>query len=294
MSYRRPQRGRHPLTRIYKWLFDRNIFPFSKAWLQRSFSFFFRRRRSLDQRTPVHTVGLFIARSYDRKHIVPYFSGLVACSVCVVASFCVEAAVQALWMNRVSARGWEMALILLWCHSRNREKRMGALWDLPFILPSLLLPPLCPPPRFSCSVTGSYYRLVTHTTAPSSTQSPLTHPKYSFAISPCPALPSPALPVPGPQTLAPFVKIPISRPRSGAQAKKAANLVHVCVYLCVYICVSLTDPLTKVGFWGSEGTQPVNENPWSKYHRHTQQPVHYSCYGSRGVANQYLLTVHPD
>lgn len=29
--------------------------------------------------------------------------------------------------------------------------------------------------------------------------------------------------------------------------------------------------------------------PGGKYHRHTQQPVHYSYHGKKGVANQYLL-----
>ena len=68
---------------------------------------------------------------------------------------------------------------------------------------------------------------------------PLTHPRCSLAIFPSPALPCPALPVSALWTLAQVAKIPISRPRSGAQAKTPANLVCVClcVCVCVWVCV---------------------------------------------------------
>lgn len=87
---------------------------------------------------------------------------------------------------------------------------------------------LVPTPRFSCPVMGSYYMLVTH-----SRPCPLqTIPLLS---SPGPGLPCPALPVPAQQTLAPAAKIPISHPRSGTQAKTAANLVCVCVFIRVSV-----------------------------------------------------------
>lgn len=53
----------------------------------------------------------------------PLIFGLVASAACIIASFCVKATVQALWMKQIYTRGWEMALIPLWCHSRNWEKR---------------------------------------------------------------------------------------------------------------------------------------------------------------------------
>lgn len=208
-----------------------------------SSSFFFSQPTTLfssRQHTPTHwinSIELFIAQSHDRKHIVLYLLGLVACSACIVASFWVEAAVQALWMNWVSARGWEMALIPLWCHSRDKEKR-GSIMRPP-IHSSVSLSPRRAHPWFSCPVMGSYYRPVTYTPPPHPhTQSPLTHPGCSHAIFPSTTLPCSALSVPTPIDFGPSCKIPISHPRSGAQGKKAANLVHVCV--CVFICVSLT------------------------------------------------------
>lgn len=144
----------------------------------------------------INSIGIFIAQSRDRKHIVPYLLGLVACSAWIIASFWVEAAVQALWMNWVSARGWEMALIPLWCHSRDKEKR-GSFMKPPIHLSVSSLspcPPPPPPPYFSCPVMGSYYRLVTHPRP--QLKSPLTHPRCSLAIFPNPVLPCPAVPVP--------------------------------------------------------------------------------------------------
>lgn len=146
------------------------------------------------QHTPTHwinSIGLFIAQSHDRKHIVPYLLGLVACSACIIASFWAEAAVQPLWMKWVSARGWEMALIPLWCHSRDKEKRgsfMRTSHSSFCLSPSLR----CAHPRFSCPVMDSNYRpVVTHPPPP--TQSPLTHSRCSLAIfpsPPCPACPA--------------------------------------------------------------------------------------------------------
>ncbi len=144
---------------------------------------------SFHQHTPTHwmnSIGLFIAQSHDRKHIVPYLLGLVACSACIIASFWVEAAVQALWMNWVSARGWKMALIPLWCHSRDKEKR-GSFMRPP-IHSSVFLPLRCAQPQFSCPVMGSYYRLVTHPPTP-----PLSHPSPTRDA---PLLSSPALSCP--------------------------------------------------------------------------------------------------
>lgn len=66
------------------------------------------------------------------------------------------------------------------------------------------------------------------------------------------------------------------------------------------MCVSLTDPPSKVGLGLGHKDRVVSvysqsvRIPGGKYHRHTQQPVHYSSHGKRGVANQYLFTVHPD
>lgn len=140
-----------------------------------------------------------------------------------------------LWMNWVSARGYEMALIPLWCHSRDKEKRE-----------SFMRPPIHPSVSLSLALSAvptpaplvlSWVHITGWWLILPPTQSPLTHPRCSLAIVPSPALPCPALLVPAPWTLAPVAKIPISRPRSGAQAKKAANLVHVCV--CVFICVSV-------------------------------------------------------
>ncbi len=88
---------------------------------------------------------------------------------------------------------------------------------------------------------GSYYRLVIHPPPLLSHLSPTRDaPPLS---SPGPVLPCPALLVPALWALAAVAKIPISRPRSGTQAKKAANLVHVCVGMCLYMCV----PPYKVG-----------------------------------------------
>lgn len=66
------------------------------------------------------------------------------------------------------------------------------------------------------------------------------------------------------------------------------------------MCVRLTDPPSKVGLGlGHEGRAVRVHNqsetiPGGKYHRHTQQPVHYSYHIRRGVADQYLFTVHTD
>lgn len=126
--------------------------------------------------------NLFIAQSHDTKHIVPYLLGLVACSACIIASFWVEAAAQALWMNWVSTRGWKMALIPPWSHSRD-EKR-GSFIRPPIHLWASFSLPLCPPcfpshPDFCFTVMGSYYKTVTHLPTPF-TQPPLTHIRCSL------------------------------------------------------------------------------------------------------------------
>lgn len=96
----------------------------------------------------------------------------------------------------------------------------------------LSLSPLCPPPvLLSCDgliLQAGESSLLAH--------SPLTHPGCSLAIFPSPALPCPAQPcLFQPHRLWPqSQKFPISRPRSCAQAKKAANLVHV--YVCINVC----------------------------------------------------------
>lgn len=64
----------------------------------------------------------------------------------------------------------------------------------------------------------------------------------------------------------------------------------MCVRARVYMCVSLTDPRPELG----SGAVKVDSLSVRKYCRHTQQPVHYSHHGKRGVANQYLVTVGPD
>lgn len=112
----------------------------------------------------INTIGLFIAQSHDRKHIVPYLLGLVACSACIIASFWVEAAAQPLWMNESppEAGRWHWSHCDVTPETRSKE---GALWDLPFIGLCLSLP-LCAQPLFSCPVMGSYFRLVTHPPAP--------------------------------------------------------------------------------------------------------------------------------
>lgn len=66
---------------------------------------------------------------------------------------------------------------------------------------------------------------------PHPTQSPITHPRCFLAIFPSPVPPCPSVPIPAQQTLALAVKIPISHPRSGAQAKTATNLVCICIYV---------------------------------------------------------------
>lgn len=179
------------------------------------------------QHTPtlwIKSIKLFIAPSHDRRHIVPYLLGLVACSSCIIASYWVEAAVQSLWMNWVSARGWEMALIPLWCHSRDKE-----LYETSHSFVCLFLSLSVPTP-------GSLVLWWVHITVwwliPQ-----LSHPSPSYDP---PLLSSLARPGPAPpflQTWALATKIPISRPRSGAQAKNTANLVHMCVYVCVYLVV---------------------------------------------------------
>lgn len=129
-------------------------------------------------------------------------------------------------------------------------------------------------PCFSCPVMGSCYRLLIHTPAalsPTPTPTPTLPDPPWLSSRPCPALP-----VPAPQTLAPLTKIPISRPCSGAQAQKAANLVHVCAHLCLYVC-RFNRPSARGEVRGSGGTRPV----------------HYSHHGKRGVANQYLVTAGP-
>lgn len=132
----------------------------------------------------MNSIGLFIAQSHDRKHIVPYLLGLVACSACIIASFWVEAAVQALWMNWISARGWEMALIPLWCHSRDKEKR-GSFMKPPI---QLFVSFFVPTPASLVLWWAHITKWVTH--PPPSTQSPLTHPRCSLCYLPRPALPS--------------------------------------------------------------------------------------------------------
>lgn len=144
----------------------------------------------------MNSIGLFIAQSHDRKHIVPYLLGLVACSACIIASFWVEAAVQALWMNQVSARGWEMAPIPLWCHSRDKEKR-GSFMRPPIHLYVFLSLSASAHPSslvlWWAHITGWCPPSPTSPTPTQSTHSPLTHPRHSLVIfpRPCPALPSP-------------------------------------------------------------------------------------------------------
>lgn len=105
---------------------------------------------SSQQHTPTHwinSIGLFLALWHDRKHIVPYLLGLVACSACVVASFCVEAAVQA-FMNELSLRqrlgdGTDPTVMSL---QRQWEERELYETSHSFFRLSVLFSPLCPLP----------------------------------------------------------------------------------------------------------------------------------------------------
>lgn len=161
----------------------------------------------------INPIGLFIAHSHDRRHIVPYLLGLVACSACIIASFRAEAAVQALWMNWLSARGWKMALIPLWCHATDKEKRG-----------SFMKPPIHWFASFSLFSPSAHSPQLSH---PSPTQDA---PLLSSLTPSCLAHPCRFQP----KNLALAAKIPISHPRSAAQAKMAANLVlYVC--MCVYV-----------------------------------------------------------
>lgn len=116
-----------------------------------------------------------------------------------------------------------------------------------------------PTPGFSCPVMGSYYRPVTHSAAP-----PFP-PRYPSATHPGPSpalvLPCPAPSLPTPWTLAPAAKI--SHPRSGAQAKKAANSCS-CVYMGQYSLRCQVDPHRRSGLGarsrGQGGARVVNAN----------------------------------
>lgn len=141
----------------------------------------------------INTMVLFIVPSHDRKHIVSHLLGLVACSACIIASCWVEAAVQALWMNWVSARGWEMALIPLWCHSRDEGKR-GSFMRPPIhssaspFLPVFLFPLLPHSPAVLLSSYGLILQAGDSSFHPSPTRDAL------LAVFPSPAQPYPAQP----------------------------------------------------------------------------------------------------
>lgn len=93
-----------------------------------------------------------------------------------------------LWMNWVSARGWEMALIPLWCHSRDNEKRG-----------SFMRPPIHSSVFLSCSLRCAHsplllscdgFILQAGDSSPHSAHPPEMLPCY--LPQPYPALPSPA------------------------------------------------------------------------------------------------------
>lgn len=103
-----------------------------------------------------------------------------------------------LWMNWVSARGLEMALIPLWCHSGDKEKR-GSFMRPP-VHSSVLSHCASPPVLYFCDgfILQPAGYLSPHHPHPQPVRQ-LSPTRDAFlADFPCPALPCPALLVPAP------------------------------------------------------------------------------------------------
>lgn len=144
--------------------------------------------------------------------------------------------------------------------------------------------PLCQPPLFSTSVMGSYYsRLVTYPPDPHPRGNPHPPEMLPLANIPSPSLPCPALPNPACSSPVDFgpsrkKKIPISRSRSGTQAEKAANSVHVCADMCVYMCV----PPSEVGSRLTPKGREMKVQRGGNIVITLRSPVHYPQHGSMG------------
>lgn len=173
----------------------------------------------------------------------------------MVASFCVEAAAQDLWMSRLSARGWEMAVIPWWCHSRNGERsREQDETSHSFISHSFPLSLLCPP-HLSCD--GLML------------QASDLYPRLSAAIFPSPALPQPAMLDPAPRTLDPVTEIPISCSCSSTQ--RAMLIYLMGISMCGFFSASHIPEGTVV----IPSSLSIIQN-WT----------------NRGAVNRYPITVH--
>lgn len=139
----------------------------------------------------MNSTGLFIAPLYDRKHIVPYFLGLVACSACIIASLCGSSSLG--FMNEASLRqrlgdGTDPAVM---SPQKQGEEREHDETSHSFFCCSLALPGLlhCAHPCSASPVMGSCYRLVIHTPSALSPTPTPTLPGSSLVIFPGPALP---------------------------------------------------------------------------------------------------------
>lgn len=168
-------------------LIDKMFFFFTADWL------------FPDTNTHTHSLDklyrLFIAQSHDRKHIVSYLLGLVACSACIVASFCVEAAVQA-FMNELSLRqrpgdGIDPTVMSL---QRQGEERELYETSHSFVCPL----PLCQPPPVLYFCDGFILQqagclpLQPHPHPQGNSHPPEMLPSLTSLALPCPALLAPA------------------------------------------------------------------------------------------------------